>query len=349
MAEYTYEQLIGASWTHEQIAKEYPELIAVPGPPSPPSPPGPPSPPSSSLEPEEFEQPPQFDPNFIPESIDMEAVLNSATVGLNNTQDSPLTKIETFSPKGEVIIGEITPVNFDSLLKLIDVIIREKPTDNILIRESKLRQSTNNCIIEANMGSVLDYNGKKLNIDIINPKKYVPLFTQFRSDNNIFILDDDSNSRFVITNGEIRLFLPKQEVTAQIIENINTDNAEVVCSFTIDKETRKIIRNLSKGIDYIEYLLQESTLKAVHIPNIAIFKFNKFINDAKASKLDETNADLALRSNSFLPVEADSYDLSIFKLKDNTYTSVAKCKVGGNIDVTITELIDDVTGGNLMI
>lgn len=355
---FSYQDLINAGWKSEQIAADPKWAILIPK--NTPAPPSPPSPPQN----EEVvnDQPLEFmgDTFNQPDAaVPLEQQLSEivdAPIFNNQTAEpsalaSPLQSVtDTYTPQGVQIIASISPADFDNITKILNVITRENPADNLIIRQSKVKQGSTGCIIEADMTKILRNNGNLIDLDIINPRRYIPLFSQFRTENNIFITDDPANSRFVVDNGEINLFLPKQQTTvAQQVQSVDTTNSQQVCQRIIDKETRKIIKGFSKDKDYIEYLIQDNLVKAIHIPDTAIFKFSEFIKDDKAANLDETNADLALRTSSFLPIEADSYTIYILRLQDQSYVAITTCQIGGLIDVIITELVDETTGGNLLI
>jgi hypothetical protein len=269
-------------------------------------------------------------------------------------QQAPLSNINNaFTPNvnEKKIIAVISPGNYDNMIKILQVLNKDKGDDAIIIRNSMITQSQADCIIEANMSSVLKNKaGELVSLDIINPKKYIKLLEQFKSQDDIFIIDDNENSRYVITNGEVRLFLPKQDskIEAQEAENFDMTNAQSICTLEVDKDIRRIVKNLAKDQDYIDYLIQDNQVKAIHIPDTAVYTFPNFKNDEKAQKLDETNSDMTLRSGNFLPVEADNYMIYIITLGKDKYASVADCKVGGKIDIRVTELCDLCTGGNLL-
>jgi hypothetical protein len=273
---------------------------------------------------------------------------------IQQEQQAPLSNINNaFTPNvnEKKIIAVISPGNYDNMIKILQVLNKDKGDDAIIIRNSMIIQSQADCIIEANMSSVLKNKaGELVSLDIINPKKYIKLLEQFKSQDDIFIIDDNENSRYVITNGEVRLFLPKQDskIEAQEAENFDMTNAQSICTLEVDKDIRRIVKNLAKDQDYIDYLIQDNQVKAIHIPDTAVYTFPNFKNDEKAQKLDETNSDMTLRSGNFLPVEADNYMIYIITLGKDKYASVADCKVGGKIDIRVTELCDLCTGGNLL-
>jgi len=98
-----------------------------------------------------------------------------------------------------------------------------------------------------------------------------------------------------VTNGEVKLFLPKQDETnlQQDAQSFDMTGCENVCQFEIDKDIRKIVKTLAKDQDYIDYLFQDGKVKAIHIPDTAIYTFPEYKNDPKVQALDETNTDVA--------------------------------------------------------
>lgn len=261
-------------------------------------------------------------------------------------------EVQKYIPNVDInsIIGQLNNEDFENTIKILNVIVKDQTTNsNLIIRNSTIRQSASGSVIEVDMTKILNYNGKLLNLDIINPKVYIPLFNQFKNDNDIFIINDEANKRFILTNGQIRLFLPKQETSLEdTIQIPDFTGAVEICKFEINKDNRKIIKNLVKNQDYLEYLIQDNTVKAIHIPNTAIYILEDFQKDEKASNLDEKNAELLLRANSFLPVDSDLYYIYIYKLVSEQYVSIATCTIGGNINVRIFEILDITTGGDLI-
>ena len=346
---FTYDQLIGAGWTDEML-KGHPEYnivvpknetISVPIPP--------PSPPVSEKKHSDL-----IDDEFDPAgAFDMD--LDKLNAQFDNTDEieveDSIDLTENYSPEdSQKVIGKVSPADFDNMIKILNLLKKEKNVDAITIKNSKIIQGTSSYIIEADMTKILKHNGQTISFDILDPKTYVDLFKEFRSSNDIFILDDSNNKRYILTNGEIRLQLPKKITeggkTETSINNIDVSNSTPFCKRTIDKDIRSIIKNLSKNSSFIEYLIQDNQLKGMNIPDIAIYIFPEFVNDKNSKNLDETNSDLTLRTASFLPIDAESYNIELFKNNDK-YISITKCQIGGQIDVVISEFCDDTTGGGL--
>ena len=280
---------------------------------------------------------------FVPEDIDNL---------INDEQFSPLDSVaNNYQPNVDEkkIIAELKPGDYDNLVKVLQILNKEKDDDVISIKESTVTKGNSDCVIQADMSPVLkDKTGNPVDLDIVNPKKYIKLLEQFRSQDNIFIIDDDENSRFILTNGEVKLFLPKSDnVLEKDVQSFDIEDGQAICEKQIDKDTRKIIKNLAKDQDYLDYLIQDDQLKAIYIPDTAVYTFSEFKTEEKAQNLDETNADLALRSSNFLPVESENYDLYIVK-KGDDYISITDCAAGGKIAIRVSESLEIATGGNLI-
>lgn len=261
---------------------------------------------------------------------------------------APLS-VSNFTPENtNNLICQITPAKFDSLLKVLNVLITDKGSnESLIIKNSSVTQSVSGAIVNSDIHEIFDSD--KINLQIINPKKYIKLFKNFRNNNDIFILDDVENSRFIITNGEIKLFLPKQiETLVEEIKLPDLSNCNLAYNIKIDKSTRNMITSLANDSNYVEYLVQDNLLKGIHIPDTAIFLFNEYITDPKAAKLDETNADLTLRSTVIFPIQAEDYEISIGLMPDTSYISATRCNTGF-VKVDVFEFLEITTGGNFII
>ncbi len=263
----------------------------------------------------------------------------------DNIQSSPLTT--TFTPQNSNnnnIITNVTPAKFDGLLKVLNLLTDSN--DPIIISKSQITKNlSSGAIVSMDVNDVFE---EEVDLHIVNPKKNIKLFKTLKNNNNIYITEDDENSRYIIMNGEVRLFLPKQDESIKEFESEmpSLEGVKSLASIKLNKETKTIIAELATGVDYVEYLFQDDQMKAIHIPETAIYIFEDFIHEKQASKLDETNADLALRSTSFLPITADNYDLNIGQLKDGSYCSYIICDTG-YIKVNIFEELEDTTGGSI--
>lgn len=245
----------------------------------------------------------------------------------------------------ENLLISFTPAKFDVLIKVLGLF--DKSTDSIKIQGSNIIQKYGPAIVSADVSTLFD--DQVIDFEIVQPKKYIKLFKLFKNNNNIDVIEDNANNRYIITNGEIKLFLPKQ-VTALTDDNLMPDFNDCVGLYNvkIDKETSKQLIGLSGDVNYVEYLIQDDKLKGIHVPDTAIFLFSEFLIDPKATKLDETNADQILKTGIFLTVPAEDYTIDIGKLKNENFFSITDCNTGV-VHVKIIETLEVSTGGNLLI
>lgn len=255
------------------------------------------------------------------------------------------SEVDAYKPlETQAQIAEISPGKFDNLTKVLDILRQSKPA-SITIKGSYIFEGVSGAIIVADVKQIFD--NKEIDFQITDPKKHVDLFKSFKGNNNIFILDDPENTRFILTNGPMKIFLPKQ-VDQLVAETSapDTSQAQSICSKGVSKDVRDEIKSLGRHSNAIEYLIQENSIKAMHIPDTGIYRFEEFIKDPKVAKLDETNADLVLKSELFLPVDSDSYNITICKMPGGEHLSITECN-SGLIKMWIFEQLEETTGGNL--
>lgn len=275
---------------------------------------------------------------------------------VENVEDSgeekaPLSVTQYQPLSDQTVLAEITPAMFDGFLKVLKLVVGDmKGNEAVMINKSVITQDVKGAIITADLKPI--FNDLEIDLHIVNPKKYFRLLKNFKSNNNIYIIDDDENARYLFNNGEIRLFLPKKASTDNTskIEIPDLSDVEVLCQKEIDKDSRDIIVNLAGDSDYVEYLIQDDELKGIHIPDTAVYIFNEYLNDPKTANLDETNAELTLRSIVYMPVEANSYKVYLCKKKgdDDSYIAYTECDAGF-LKIGVYEILERVTGGNILI
>ncbi len=277
----------------------------------------------------------QEDQNFQQEDTNV----NNEVSPLNDTFSQNITANQPNN-----LLAAVSPAKFDGLLKVLSLVAESN--DPIVVKNSQITKSlTSGALVYANVKDIFD--NQNVNIHIVNPRKSLKLLRAFKSNNTINILNDDENCRYILTNGEVRLFLPKQDDTTlgTTDELPNYSQTVEIAKITLDKEAKNIISELAKECDYIEYLFQDNQLKGLHIPETAIYIFESFVNDEKVSNLDETNAELSLQTTSFAPVSAESYEIQIGK-SETEYFSFTTCKTG-LVDVNIFEQLENTTGGSI--
>lgn len=281
----------------------------------------------------------------IPQVADTPASDGVAQPTMDPTQASAPSEVDSYKPlEVQAQLAEITPGKFDNLTKVLDI-LRQNKSDAITIKSSYIYEGVSGAVIVADVRKVFD--DKAIDFQITDPKKHVDLFKSFKGNNNIFILDDPENTRFILTNGPIKIFLPKQ-VDQLVADTTAPDisKAETICQRIINKDIRSEIKGLGKHSTSIEYLIQGQAIKAMHIPDTGIYRFEEYVKDPGVAKLDETNADLVLKSEMFLPVESDNYKIHICKLPTGEFLSVTECNTG-LVNMWIFEQLEDTTGGNL--
>jgi hypothetical protein len=281
--------------------------------------------------------------------LELENILQQAESVLEaetpiESSESPLDSVAEKPATVDGMVAKISPANWDMFSKVLGFLEKS----SIIIKDSAISQNINGSIVVADISKI--FGGEKINLEIMNPKKTIKLFKQFRNNSDVYIYKDDENSRFVVTNGEIRLFMPQQVEAITESAKLPEDLAKstLLYSFTLDKIQSKAVQEITSDSNYIEYIVQDDKVKALHIPETAIYIFNEFLSDPKTAKLDETNADKLLRSDVFLPVKSDEYKINIGQLPDKTYFSYVECNIGyEGVNVSIYEDLKDATGGNL--
>ncbi len=234
------------------------------------------------------------------------------------------------------VIKKIIPAKWEAFLEILDFLTKDSD-ESVIIKDSVIMYPyKGGSIIKANLTEVFDDGS--MNLHISSPKKWTKLFKTLK-DGNVYILDEDS--KFIVTNGQIKLFLPKQLSSyVSTLSFPNLTETENICESIIQKESRDKIHRLGKDVQYIEFLLQDGKFKSVNVPNTAIFILPEYVKDPGAQKLTSSNADLTLRSTVFLPYPADTYRLLIGRnlVKDSYFaytickTSLAKIELYESLD-----------------
>ena len=238
------------------------------------------------------------------------------------------------------IIKKIIPAKWEAFLEILDFLTKDSD-EPVIIKDSVIMYPyKGGSIIKANLTEVFDDDA--MNLHISSPKKWTKLFKTLR-ENNVYILDEDS--KFIVTNGQIKLFLPKQlNSYVSTLTFPDLKETEQVCESIIQKESRDKILRLGKDVQYIEFLIQNSKFKSINVPNTAIFILPEYVKDPDAQKLTSNNADLTLRSTVFLPYPADTYQLYIGRnLIKDSYFAYTICKTS-LATIELYESLDNSSG-----
>lgn len=242
-------------------------------------------------------------------------------------------------PSGE-ILKKIPPQKWEAFTTILEFLTRDSD-DAVIVNDSIITHILKSSgILKVDLTEVFD--NEKINLHISSPKKWVRLFKMMKNE-NIFIINE--TNMFIVTNGQIKLFLPKQ------ISSVVTDaefpdfiKTETICNFILQKESRDKILNLGKSVTYIEFLLQNNLLKCINIPNTAIYILPEFIKDADARKLTSATADITLRTSSFLPYSSETYNIIIGKSQvSDSYFMFSTC-IAQMMKIEIYEPLDNASG-----
>lgn len=266
-----------------------------------------------------------------------------------NNEEMTESILDSFSDdfKPENAYVSISPAKWDSFLKTIEFFAKDSD-DAIIIRKSIIVQKIGGAILKADVSEIL---GDDIDLHIISPKKWLRLFKTFKDRKNyIYIIDNQEESIYIVTDGSIRLFLPKIiDTVVKTLEFPKLENIENLINITIDKSFKDTIYALSKSGEYVEFLITNSKLKAINIPNVGLYVFSEYRKEKDIDKLNSKNADLSLRSSIFLPISADEYTITFGRNKNTgIYCLYTLCQ-NGRVETEIFEDLDESTGGNLFI
>jgi len=239
------------------------------------------------------------------------------------------------------ILTSISPASFDSLIKILNVLEKQ---ESIIIENSKICQSINKgaTIISTDLTDVI---GKNITMQILNPKKAVKLFKAIKGNTNIDIIDDDEQKRYVVTNGTVKVFLPKQadELALDASPPDLSSFTPVGKAIEVTKDVKTNLASILNESEYCELLIHANQMKGVYIPDTAIFLFEEFA----AETVDETSADMTLKSYSFLGIDGEKYEMYL-GMKDNQHWLLTRVNTGF-IMVDLFESVNEVTDESILI
>jgi hypothetical protein len=238
------------------------------------------------------------------------------------------------------LICELTPADFDIFIRILDIITKENKDSMVVIRKSILKRTILETFLQADLKPIFNI---PVNIDIINPRKYLQLFKLFKNDKNIIFKKNDKEQSIIVSNNEIIVNLPQiDEESFFDFGDIDFTNASVILKTIIDKPTIKKIKNIEKNADTVDLLIKDEKLKGILTSEngfpIATYIFSDHQNE---SNINIENSDLALRSANFIPIDSDEIELSIVKTINTGYVIITRCTIGGKVDVFITEICNE--------
>lgn len=214
--------------------------------------------------------------------------------------------------EGQSIIAQMTPGTFNTFIKILSLLDERSI---ITIANSKILQLINNntTILQTDIETLC--GNATTNLHILNPKENIRLFKAVKDNNDVFFIDDSINKRFQVISGDIRIWLPKQieEIGAEVAAPSFSIDQFIGVGVKISKEERAQITTLMSGSKEITLLLSNNQLKGYLIPEKVEAPFKQFTGE----KISEKNADLKLKSVSFLSVPSDTTtDINIAKQND---------------------------------
>lgn len=238
------------------------------------------------------------------------------------------------------LVKVIPPAKWEGLLNVLNFLTKDS-NDSIIIKNSTILCGyKGGSIIRANLSEI--FEGDDINLHISSPKRWTKLFHALK-DGKIYIIDDEN--KFIVTNEQIKLFLPKQlNSIVNTLEFPSFENTEIICDLIIQKDTRDTVLKLGNGFQYLEFLLKSGFLKCISIPNTAIYILPEYIKDDEAQNLTTLNSDLTLRTQVFLPYPSDTYKVIIGRnLLNDSYFIYTMCKTS-LINIEIYEQLDNASG-----
>lgn len=276
-----------------------------------------------------------FESNFGDTSLN-DNIAPLDVVDTTNSNDSNIISDD------DVVLKKISPAKWEALIDILEFLTKDSDESVVISNSIIMHQLKSGSILKADLKEVFD--NQNIDLHISSPKKWVRLFKMFKNE-NVYIIEE--SNRFIVTNGQTKLFLPRQlNTVVSQLEFPDFEHTRNIANQIIQKESRDKIINLSKGLSYIEFLIKDNNIKIVNIPNTALFIIPEFMKDPEIRSLTVDNADLLLRSSTFLPYPAETYQIIIgLNNLNDKYFMVSSCKTQ-LISIEIYEVLNDATGIN---
>lgn len=218
-------------------------------------------------------------------------------------------------------ICEIDGDKFENFYKILSIF---EKSEAIVITDSEIRQQFNTATITCN---ITDLVGESFNLHILNPKKYIKLLKSFVKKTTKTIQIQEDYEKYIITNGEINIYCPKQIDRIKLnnsVSNISGGITGVGVDIVIDKDVKKTIKQLSIDNEFVDLLVHKGQIKAISIPETAIYRFDQYVNE----DINESNCDFRLRVYTILEIDGDSYTISLGVDSSNSYWVQSKIDTG---------------------
>jgi len=211
----------------------------------------------------------------------------------------------------------------------------------INIRESSIYQDINSgvAILFTDIKSLV---GDGINFDIMNPSKQVKLFKLLETcDNDIQIMEDVENEQYVVSNNQIRIYLPKQ--TEKISPIVNKPDYEGLVyigePIKLDKSNRREIDVFIKSEnskDAIKLLIKDDQLVGFEKKETGVYLFPGY---TQYLNLTSSNTDFTLKSLAFMLIQGEEFTIRIGKFPDDRYLLITDINTGF-LEMSLNEEVD---------
>jgi hypothetical protein len=228
-------------------------------------------------------------------------------------------------------LNEICTLDSDKFEAFHKILSIFEKSESVVINNSIIKQQFNTATITCDISGLI---GDNIKLHILNPKKYIKLLKTLIKKNKKITISDEYE-RFVLSNNEINIYCPKQIEKIGLLNTVSNVSGEITGigdDIKIDKETRKIIKQLSSDSNFIDVLIHKGQMKGISIPETAIYKFDEFVNE----DINESNCDFRLRVYTILEIDGESYNLSLGVDKTNTYWLQSTID-GGDVSIKVLE------------
>lgn len=269
-------------------------------------------------------------------------VIQTIEEPITDSMLTPTTKEE--EPSDPNLIMRMSSEQFEQFKMILVKLMKCKAPESFVIDDNIIIHNVNGTVITTNMNKL--FNPKKLNLHIINPAKYSLIFKSFK-EGDVDIINDPDNQRFIIKNSNMEVYLPKRMDAMGIKDSIpDVNNVTPVCKISVTKEEQTLIKDIFRSAEHIDFLIHENKIKGVYNEDIGVYKFNDYVNE----KINESNADLILRTSMFIPIEsADIYHIYIGKRPDYSYICLTDCVLNGVIDIRVYEMLQVAASTTLLL
>jgi len=267
----------------------------------------------------------------------------------SDQQQSQQSQQSQFKPSlknNQQVIVSFSPGKFEALTKLLSVLDDESI---IVIKDSIIKQAVNNGtgILDTNISELA--NNSLINFHILQPKKFIKMFKQLKGNNDVYLIDDPNNSRYIIDNGFAKIPLPKQiEEFDKDTDLPNLDNVQPVGnSVSLNKKNIGSYKSIVSGSESvnINLLLKDNQAKGIHVPDTGIIvRFPEYLSEDIS--LDNSQM---LTTYTFLAISGEVVEIYLGQnTSDNSYWLLQRINTGF-VYVRITEKLQEVEEDTLLL